>query len=321
MPEIEHGTVAQFTVDHINLDPDDVRDHRAQVNRLRERLATKIKEDPDYGLVKSLHAGSVAKSTALSNVNDLDLAVYVKAESSPENDPALVSWLADRLFEATTNMSRDQFEENDHCVTVKYRGSGLDVDVVPVIYEGEDNDIGYLIKKGSGERLKTSVRLHLDFLAARRKVYGPEFRELIRITKWWKRQVINRKDPDFKFKSFMIELIWTHLADNGAPLKDYPRALEGFYEYVLRSGLEEQISFTDFTPQKDLPGRGTSAIEILDPVNPDNNVAVRYDLIGRNRILEEAQEAYDAIVDARFATTKGRAVDDWREVLGLQFRG
>src|SRR5699024_6136404 len=135
------------------------RDHRAQVNRLRERLTTKISEDPDYGLVKSLHAGSVAKGTALSNVNDLDLAVYVKAESAPESDPALVSWLADRLFDATTNMSRDQFEENDHCVTVKFRSSGLDVDVVPVIYEGEDNDIGYLIKKGSGDRLKTSVRM------------------------------------------------------------------------------------------------------------------------------------------------------------------
>lgn len=321
MSEIEHGNIAQFTHDKINLDPEDVKEHRAQVNRLRERLADKIKADPDYGLVKSLHAGSVAKGTALSDVNDLDLAVYVKAEKAPKNDPELVAWLADRLYEATTNMKRDQFEENPHCVTVHYKGSGLDVDVVPVLYEGEDHDIGYLIKKGSGDRLKTSVRLHLDFLAARRKTHGPEFRELIRITKWWKRQVILRKDPDFKFKSFMIELLWAHLADEGAPLGDYPRALEHFFEYLLSKGLEEQVKFTDYTPLKDIPKRGPAAIEIIDPVNPENNVAVRYDATGRSRILDEAQAAYDAITDARFSPTKGRAVDDWREILGLSFRG
>jgi hypothetical protein len=305
----------------VNLDPDDVKKHRNQVNGLRDRLAQKIKDDPDYGLVKSLHAGSVAKRTALSSVDDLDLAVYVRAESAPEGDPALVSWLAERLYEATTNMTRDQFEENDQCVTVHYKGSGLDVDVVPVLYEGEENDIGYLIKKHSGDRLKTSVRLHLDFLATRRKTHGPQFLELIRVTKWWKRQVINHRDQGFKFKSFMIELIWAHLADNGVPLSDYPRAMEHFFEYLLCTGLEEQVKFTDYTSLNDIPKRGAGAIEIIDPVNPENNVAVRYDVTGRDRILEKAQDAYDAITDARYATTKGRAVDDWREILGLTFRG
>lgn len=48
------------------------------------RLEKKIEEDPDYALVKMLHAGSVAKGTALKTVNDLDVAV-------------LASW-ANRLF-------------------------------------------------------------------------------------------------------------------------------------------------------------------------------------------------------------------------------
>lgn len=320
MAFITHAEVAAFAVDRVNLPREDASIHRAQVNRLRDRLATKIQEAPEYGLVKSLHAGSVAKGTALKNVNDLDLAVYIKAAEAPDNDAQLVPWLADRLYEATTNMDRSQFEEQTHCVTVHYRGSGLDVDVVPVLYEGEPNDIGYLIKKYTGDRLKTSTRLHLDFLAARRKAYGAEFLELIRLTKWWKRQVL-RSDPDFKFKSFMIELIWAHLADRGAALTDYPSALETFFEWILSTGLEQQVIFTDFVNTSELPARGSSAIEILDPVNPDNNVGSRYDIQGRARIVQAANDAFDALTEARFATTKGRAVDNWQLLLGPTFRG
>jgi hypothetical protein len=60
---------------------------------------------------------------------------------------------------------------------------------------------------------------------------------------------------------------------------------------------------------------------VLDPVNPQNNIAVRYDAIGRDRIVVAAQSAMDALTDARFATTKGRAVDDWQTILGPTFKG
>lgn len=320
MPYVSHTEVAAFAADRVNLPREDAAAHRAQVNRLRDRLATKIQDAPEYGLVKSLHAGSVAKGTALKNVNDLDLAVYIKAAEAPENDAQLIPWLANRLYEATTNMDRSQFEEQTHCVTVHYRGSGLDVDVVPVLYEGEPNDVGYLIKKWTGDRLKTSTRQHLDFIASRRKTYGPGFLELIRLTKWWKRQVL-RADENFKFKSFMIELIWAHLADTGTTLTDYPAALESFFEWILRTEIEEQVTFTDYIRPSALPPRGTAAIEILDPVNPDNNVASRYDSHGRERIVRAAGDAFDALTEARFATTKGRAVDNWQLLLGPTFRG
>ena len=111
MPVDERTEVATFAAERVNLPHADAVKHRAQVNGLRDRLASKIAADPGYGLVKSLHAGSVAKSTALKSVNDLDLAVYVKAAEAPANDAELVPWLADRLYEATTNMDHDQFEQ------------------------------------------------------------------------------------------------------------------------------------------------------------------------------------------------------------------
>lgn len=318
--EISHEDVATFAEDRVNLPPADAKRHRDQVKGLRERLEAKIDADPSYGLVKMLHAGSVAKGTALRTVNDLDVAVYVKANEAPSRDPDLIRWLADRLAESNPKMGRNQFEENDHCVTVNFSGSGLNVDVVPVLYEGEAQDRGYLVRKNTGDRVLTSVPLHLDFTRSRKKRYGPAFAELIRLAKWWKRTVTNR-DPDFRFKSFMIELLWAHLADGGLSLGDYTEALEDFFTYIVTKELTEQVAFTDYTKKSDIPARGSGAIEVLDPVNTENNVAVRYSDGDRLRIVDAAQDALDALAEARFATTKGRALDCWRTVLGPSFGG
>lgn len=320
-PIVGHSEIKAFAEDSVNLPAETAAKHRAQVKALRERLERKIDADPNYGLVKILHAGSVAKGTALRNVHDLDAAVYVKEAAAPAgSDAKLVTWLADRLFEANTNMARDQFVENRHCVTVSFKGSGLDVDVVPVLYEGGADDRGYLVRKHTGDRVLTSITLHLRFLRDRKAKYGPNFAELIRLTKWWKRTVSNR-DEDFRFKSFMIELLWSHLADDGQALSDFPAALERFFAYVVKTELEEQVSFTDFYKASAIPARSSAAVEVLDPVNTANNVAVLYNATDRTRIVTAAHKALDAINEALFAPTKGRAVECWQTVLGPTYQG
>ena len=319
MAEINHADIVRFAADRVNLPADKAQQHRDQVNRLRDRLEKKIKEEPDYALVKMLHAGSVAKGTALRTVNDLDAAVYVRANAAPAGYGNLVPWLADRLFEANPNMERAQFEEQPHCVTVNFRGTGLDVDMVPVLYEGGADDRGYLVNQDTGARMLTSITLHLRFIRDRKKKYGQPYAELIRLTKWWKRQVL-AQNPDFKFKSFMAELIWAHLADRGLDLSDYPAALEGFYEHILKGEFAELVAFTDFVGFADLPPRGDSPIAIIDPVNVENNVASQYTTTDRSRLVATAQNAFDALCEARFASTKGRAVDCWQAVLGPSFK-
>lgn len=320
MPAIEHRAIAAFVAEKVNLPRDKAQQHRDQVKSLRNRLEKKIEEDPDYALVKMLHAGSVAKGTALKTVNDLDVAVYVESDKAPSEDKNLVPWLADRLYEANLHMGRDQFVEEAHCVTVNYRGSGLNVDVVPVLFEGEADDVGCLINKNTGDRMITSVTLHLRFIRDRKKKYGQDYAELIRLTKWWKRQVVNQ-DSQFKLKSFLLELIWAHLADNGLNLKDYPTALEDFFKFIVTTEFDELIAFTDFCKASELPARTSAPIEVIDPVNVDNNVAIRYSEADKYRIVSAAQDAFDALTEARFATTKGRAVDRWQVVLGPTFRG
>ncbi len=320
-PIVGHSEIKAFAEDRVNLPAETAAKHRAQVKGLRERLERKIDADPEYGLVKMLHAGSVAKGTALRDVHDLDAAVYVKVAAAPAgSDGTLVPWLANRLFEANTNMSRDQFVENLHCVTVNFRGTGLDVDIGPVLDEGGADARGYLVRKHTGDRVPTSITLHLRFIRARKSTYGSNFAELIRLTKWWKRMV-NERDEDFRFKSFMIELLWAHLADGGLALTDYPTALERFFAYIVKTELEEQVSFTDFCKASEIPPRSNEAAEVLDPVSTDNNVAKLYTRSDLHRIVNAAHQALDALNEARFAPTKGREVECWQTVLGPTFKG
>lgn len=321
MPEVGHREVKQFAVDRVNLSKAKAEEHRTQVNNLRTRLEAKIATDPAFDLVKMLHCGSVAKGTALKTVNDLDVAVYVKSGSAPVADADLQPWLADRLGEANPNMKPSQFEPQDHCVKVSFAGSGLDVDVAPVLYEGDPDNRGYLVRKHTGERVLTSVSLHLAFIRKRKNDYGDDFKQLVRLTKWWKKTERQNSDADFRFKSFMMELIWAHLADTGTNLSDYPEALSSFFAYIVQGELSERMSFTDNYAESELPGSTGRPIEIFDPVNPVNNVAVNYEVADRNAITEAASRALDAIGEARFATTKGEAVSAWQDVLGPSFKG
>jgi hypothetical protein len=321
MPEVGHAELKQFARDRVNLPKAKADEYRDQVNRLRVRLEAKIDADPAFDLVKMLHCGSVAKGTALKTVNDLDVAVYVKSGSAPVEDKDLLPWLADRLAEANPNMKPSQFEPQDHCVKVSFAGSGLDVDVAPVLYEGDANNCGYLVRKHTGERILTSVSLHLAFIRKRKDLYGDDFKQLIRLTKWWKRTERQNSADDFRFKSFMIELIWAHLADSGLNLNDYPDAMRAFFAYVVKTELSERIFFTDNYKAADLPTASDKSIEVFDPVNPHNNVAINYEASDRDAIVEASHRALDAIGEAQFATTNGEAVAAWRDVLGPSFGG
>jgi tRNA nucleotidyltransferase (CCA-adding enzyme) len=318
---VTHDVVADFAVEKVNLKRDAVTDYRQQVQRLRDRLKEHIDAHPDYGFVKTRHSGSLAKGTALSSLNDMDLAVYVKAGEAPAAENALLRWLEERLKEALKPMGLqdDQFVRQTHCVKIEYRGSGLNVDVVPVIYEGEADDVGYLISQNTGARIRTSVTQHLQFIRTR-KGRESDFTQVVRLCKWWVRQV-KRRDPEFRCKSFMIELICAHLVDAGVEMSDYPRALERFFAYIVKGQLRERIAFDDFYGLDSLPSRSSSEIEILDPVNAENNVAALYDSAHREQIVEAAHDALDAISEALYADGKGRAVDLWKPILGPSFSG
>jgi hypothetical protein len=321
---VDHAAIRTFAEEKVNLPKASVDRYRDQVNKLRERLEKYIQETPGFALMKMMHAGSVAKGTALRTLNDMDVAVYVRKEEAPEaaslDDEELQPWLAERLREANPNLHPEQFARQSHCVTISFRGSGLDVDVVPVLWEGDEDNHGYLVDKETGNRILTSISRHLAFTRKRKREHQNHFAQVVRLAKWWKRHQKEQRQ-ELRCKSFLLELVIAHLADSGAVLDDYPVALQGLFDYIVTTGLQERIAFTDYYPASELPGPTGAAIEIFDPVNPDNNVTGLYNETHRKLLVAAAEEAADAISEAHYATTKQRAVECWQRVLGPSFRG
>lgn len=329
-PYVDHATLAAHAAARINIPPADVAARRAQVGHLRERLEQRISEDPDYDLVRAAPAGSVAKGTATrgrtrKDNSDADLAVYVKASavgSTAPDECGLLDWTRDHLVGVYgTTKSADDFAVSDHAVGVTFHSSGLKVDVVPVVYEGDSDWKGYLIPR-SGGRVLTSIPQQLDFVRRRRVRYGPEYTQLIRFVKAWAREQ-KRLDDRLRFKSFLGELVVAHLAAHGfrgpLDLADHARALEQVFGYIVATGLRDRISFDDCYPTSALPAAGGEPVEVVDPVNPDNNVAHGYTELDRQAIVAAAHDAVDAIAYAAYATSKSAAADAWRRVLGPTF--
>lgn len=318
-PFVMHSDIASYAENKINIRRDDLTAYRQQVNNLRDNLASYIKDHPDYNLIKMLGSGSVAKGTALKTLNDMDVAVYVRKAADNADESQLIQSVVDMLREAYRNkgVKPEQIQPSKHCATINFLGTGLNVDVSPVIYEDGEDDRGYLVTK-EGNRVLTSIPLHLKFIRKRKEKHPHNFRQLIRLIKWWVKEQ-KRQNEDFRFKSFMTEMVCAFLSDTGTNFSDYILALEEFFVYVIRTELKERISFNDNYSKDKLPKPTGAAIEIFDPVNPENNVAASYTLADRNRIVEAAKDALDAIHEAQYANTKGRAVDCWKRIFGPSF--
>ncbi|WP_341023875.1 CBASS oligonucleotide cyclase [Brevundimonas diminuta] len=308
----------QFANDRVNLPKDKADEYRAQARRLRDKLQGYLNDHPDFTLKKMLLSGSLAKGTALRSLNDIDVACYISGADAPQSISALLDYLAERLRKAFPNFSPDQVTPQTYSVTVSFRGSGLDVDVVPILYDGDPQWYGNLVSQDDGSFLKTSIPLHLDFASKRKKAQEKHFAQVVRLVKFWARRMKQEQDG-FRFKSFMIEMILAKLCDDGLDFSDYPEALQHFFTYVARSDLRERIVFGDYYPTSTV-GSLDAPVQIIDPVNAENNVSRLYTRVNADAIVDAAMDAGDAIDAALAAPTKQLTVAYWQKVFGSTFQ-
>ncbi len=314
---VDHGDIAAFAESKINLGRDHAKKFRDQVNRLRERLDTYIDENPHFELKKMILSGSLAKGTSLRTINDIDVAVYVAATEAPASILELIQWLTERLRRAFPNFNPEQVQPQKYSVRISFRGTGLDVDIVPILYYGDPDWRGDLIAQDTGEPLMTSIPMHIEFIRRRKRANERHFAQMVRLAKHWVR-LRKAEDDGFLFKSFLVELVLARLADDGLDVSDYPEALAAFFNYLARENLAELIVFDDYYDPATVP-ESDDPVRAFDPVNPENNVGRHYTNLDRDVVVDAALDAGDAIDSALRATTKGETVRFWRKVLGPNF--
>lgn len=316
---VDHRDIARFAEEKVNLPKAKAAEYREQAQRLQDKLEGYLSEHPDFSLRRMMLSGSLAKGTALRSLNDIDVAVYISGSDAPNDIQGLISYLTERLRKAFPNFTDDQVTPQTYSVQVNFKGSGLNVDLVPVLYSGKDQWRGNLVSQDDGSFLETSIPLHLEFAKARKRASPTHFAQVVRLIKHWAR-LKKVEHSGFRFKSFMIEMILAKMVDQGVDFSDYPEAMQSFFTYIVRSELKERIVFED-NYRASAVGALSDVLQIIDPVNPHNNVSRLYTQSNVDLLISAASDAGDAIDGALYATNKQMTVSYWQKVLGTTFQG
>lgn len=296
----------------LRLPADKRKDYHAQVNRLITELCKSVLDKTEIKITKVVKAGSFAKYTILrktaSDPVDVDVVFYVAGRDvTQETLDSLSATIYDLLIKIYPNKSVEDFEIQRKAATVKFVGSGLSVDIVPVIEDAARSGYGWQYDVHDGSKIQTCAPCQIRFVRDRKNQDG-DFRTLVRMAKKW------RNYAEIKpLKSFAIELIMAHVLATQDKAGSIEQRFRNFLLYISQSGLKEQIRF----PENTAPFESfADSVVILDPVYSLNNVTSRISEAERKEIVAAAQEAWET---ANFASAEN---DNgiWKELFGPGFK-
>jgi hypothetical protein len=284
--------------------------YHAQVDRLIETLSATVENKTKIKITRVVKAGSFAKFTILRKSEDtpvdVDVVFYISGRNLDSSSfEGLSSDIYDLLIELYPNKAVEDFEIQKKAATVTFKGTGLTVDIVPVIEYGSAG-YGYQFDTAGG-KTKTCAPCQIAFVR-KRKEADANYRTLVRLGKKWK----NYKEIA-GLKSFHIELIFAYLQDKKGPSGKIEQRLRDFFLFIAQEELKTVITFPENT--------GTiktfsDPVVIVDPVNNENNTAGRITDAERKEIVAGALEAWET---ANLASVDGD-IDVWKEIFGPRFK-
>jgi tRNA nucleotidyltransferase (CCA-adding enzyme) len=295
----------------LRLPADKRKEYHEQVDRLVTALGGRLKDQTDIKVTKVVKAGSFAKFTILRKTNedpvDVDVVFYISGlDIGHETLESLMQTIYNALVKLYPNKSVEHFEIQRKAATVNFVGSGLSVDIVPVIENPWKPGYGWQYDIHNGSRVETCAPCQVKFVQDRKDT-DANFRTLVRLGKRWSRHA------EIKLKSFMVELVMAHLLDKNGSAGSIEQRFRDFLLYIAESGLKEVIRFPE---NGILVPTFKDPVVILDPVNSSNNVASRLTEAERIEIVDAARNSWEAAYHASESGEK----EVWKEVFGARFK-
>jgi tRNA nucleotidyltransferase (CCA-adding enzyme) len=284
--------------------------YNAQVERLIAALKDSLRKQDKITIKKVVKAGSFAKHTILrpnaQNPADVDVVFYISGQKVDEETFATLSQkIYDALVNLYPNKSVEDFEIQRKAAKVTFVGTGLEVDIVPVIENPNKEGYGWQFDRIDGSKTETCAPCQVKFVKDR-KDEDPDFRTLVRMAKRW------RTWKEVPLKSFHIELIMAHVLEVNGRAGSLEKRFRDFLLYIAEFGLKEVIKFPEngWVPQFPDP------VVIIDPVCDTNNVASRITEEERQEIVQLARDSWEA---ANFASVEDD-LEVWKELFGKGFK-
>lgn len=291
--------------------PDDKRaEYHEQVDRLISELSNTVRSKTKITITRVVKAGSFAKYTILRKTSDdpidVDVVFYISGkDANRETIATLSETLHALLIEIYPNKAVEDFEIQRKAATVTFVGSGLSVDIVPVIEDAQKPGYGVQYDR-DGSTVETCAPCQIKFVRDR-KAKDKDFRTLVRLAKRWRNHAEIRP-----LKSFHIELILAYILDQGSLSGTIEERFRRFLLYIAQSELKERITFPENAGVIPL---FADPVVIVDPVCNTNNVASRINDGERREIVAAALQAWET---ANLASIDDDA-DVWKEIFGPRF--
>ena len=300
-------------VDKIKLSAEKKASYASQIDTLKDNVLDAVKDMENTTVIKVKRAGSWKKGTALAPKGDypldIDMVFYLDIEEDTQFDAEeLREGIIDALCQAYPNKKRSDFTDGKKTVGIVFRGSGLEIDIVPFIPEKGNTTYGRQPRKtiNSGE-FKTSVDKQLNF-ASDIKNKCSTFTSIVRILKSW------RNYQELELSSFSIELIVSHLIGTGE-ISASQSINQSIIEFFQLLGSENQIEI--YFPNAIGNCSGTIPW-IADPTNNENN-SVNLSANDWTDVVSKAEHGFETLSYAAVVQEKGKTLDLWKEVFGPSF--
>ena len=304
--------------EYLKLPPGRRKQYIAQVDRLIDNLWASVKEQPGLGIDKFLKTGSLWKGTVLRPASseigvDADVAVYIKEEAtSPEVLETLHHRLREMLIRAYPSKQSSDFAVQPRTLGIHFIDSGLDVDLVPIIPVG-NGGYGYQPSSRGEPLVLTSVPLQLEFIRKHKDAYY-NWRAVVRLLKRWRdyREL-------WQLRSFAIELLVCYLQDRDGIPGSIGNALSRFWLFVSQELASTTVFFNRGQGGLGVGSPIVSHVNIIDPVNGDNNVTQRITLDERQELAAVAEETWELFWTSNDIATKGGTLAHLKQIFGRSF--
>lgn len=302
----------QNFVGHITLLPSRKANYNNQIDSLKDEVIRAINGMDNTKVTKVRRAGSWKKGTVLKPRDgvalDIDLVFFVDVDKETSFDAEeLRNEIIKALCIAYPNKRHEDFENGRKTVGIVFRGSGLEIDIVPFIPDCGNSSYGRQPRKklNSGD-FRTSVDKQLDFISSV-KNKNAYFTHVVRILKHW------RNYKEIELPSFAIELLVAHLINVGKIKKDLEQAIIIFFDFLAH----EPKMIIQF-PNAIGNVQGSPPV-IADPTNNENNTLETMSPIEWSEVVDMALHGFETISYARVVEEKGQTFSLWKEVFGPRF--
>ena len=326
-----HSRMSCF-VEWIAPDPETIDAIREQADQIRKYVRQNAEEEGIF-VTSTPESGSFAKKTGLrrhyrgkSEVDGLDVDIPIVVKPENEDGEKL-----DELLKKFERFVRKSYPDSQIELTkssVKVTLNEVSYDIVPMLAT-DKNDEQILIRS-TGERIRTSVQKHNEFIKKRTKESNElpgrvKFNECIRLMKWWREFQSDRSSvlgEGNRPPSILIDLLCAYAYDRLKVEGTYAETL--FRWTSLLANLvrnKKSITFNDYVsnPQPDPLAHWS----VLDPVNAGNNITKNWTNLKTGELanwLDAARDSWARIIHFDEDEEDSQCLDELEELFGTPFR-